>query len=201
MARRRAHDWSQVRPEWGLSRNLYGIIGGRHLTEGVDLQGRSFLQSYDYRLDPKGRFLENILSAPVVVGEWINLEHYFSTVDVHHFGSGSKAYHNVAGRFGVMTGNQSDLRTGLPIQSIYKDGKPYHEPVRLIALVEAPAPFVLAAVGRLPKVKALIMGGWLRVIVLDPEDDYCALVLEDGEFQVHPDSGRQQRLSLLEASV
>ena len=201
MARRRAHDWSQVRPEWGLSRNLYGIIGGRHLTEGVDLQGRSFLQSYDYRLDPKGRFLENILSAPVVVGEWINLEHYFSTVDVHHFGSGSKAYHNVAGRFGVMTGNQSDLRTGLPIQSIYKDGKPYHEPVRLIALVEAPAPFVLAAVGRLPKVKALIMGGWLRVIVLDPEDDYRALVLEDGEFQVHPDSGRQQRLTLLEASA
>jgi hypothetical protein len=69
MARRHAHDWSQVRPEWGLSRNLYGIIGGRHLTEGVNLEGRSFLQSYDYRLDPKGRFLENILSAPVVVGE------------------------------------------------------------------------------------------------------------------------------------
>ncbi|MBU2754132.1 DUF2309 domain-containing protein [Acidithiobacillus sp. CV18-2] len=201
LARRHAHDWSQVRPEWGLSRNLYGIIGGRHLTEGVDLQGRSFLQSYDYRLDPKGRFLENILSAPVVVGEWINLEHYFSTTDVHHYGSGSKAYHNVAGRFGVMTGNQSDLRTGLPIQSMYQEGKPYHEPVRLIALVEAPAGFVLAAVGRLPKVKALIMGGWLRVIVIDPEDDYRCLVLEEGEFQVHPESGRQYRQSLLEASA
>ncbi|WP_312262680.1 DUF2309 domain-containing protein [Candidatus Igneacidithiobacillus taiwanensis] len=201
LARRHAHDWSQVRPEWGLSRNLYGIIGGRHLTEGVDLEGRSFLQSYDYRLDPKGRFLENILSAPVVVGEWINLEHYFSTVDVHHFGSGSKAYHNVAGRFGVMTGNQSDLRTGLPIQSMYRDGKPYHEPVRLIALVEAPAAFVLAAVGRLPKVKALVMGGWLRVIVIDPEDDYRCLVLEEGEFQVHPESGRQVRQKLLEASA
>ncbi|MEY2341669.1 DUF2309 domain-containing protein [Acidithiobacillus sp. IBUN Pt1247-S3] len=201
MARRHAHDWSQVRPEWGLSRNLYGIIGGRYLTEGVNLEGRPFLQSYDYRLDPKGRFLENILSAPVVVGEWINLEHYFSTVDVHHYGSGSKAYHNVAGRFGVMTGNQSDLRTGLPIQSMYREGKPYHEPVRLIALVEAPAGFVLAAVGRLPKVKALIMGGWLRVIVMDPEDDYRCLVLEEGEFQVHPESGRQYRQSLLEASA
>ncbi len=201
MARRHAHDWSQVRPEWGLSRNLYGIIGGRYLTEGVDLQGRPFLQSYDYRLDPKGRFLENILSAPVVVGEWINLEHYFSTVDVHHYGSGSKAYHNVAGRFGVMTGNQSDLRTGLPIQSLYKEGMPYHEPVRLIALVEAPAPFVLVAVGRLPKVKALIMGGWLRVIVIDPEDDYRCLVLEEGEFQVHPESGRQFRQKFLEASA
>ncbi len=201
MARRHAHDWSQVRPEWGLSRNLYGIIGGRHLTEGVNLEGRSFLQSYDYRLDPKGRFLENILSAPVVVGEWINLEHYFSTTDVHHYGSGSKAYHNVAGRFGVMTGNQSDLRTGLPVQSMYKEGQPYHEPVRLIALVEAPAPFVLAAVGRLPKVKELIMGGWLRVIVMDPEDDYRCLVLEEGEFQVHPESGRTYRQGLLEASA
>lgn len=201
LARRHAHDWSQVRPEWGLSRNLYGIIGGRYLTEGVNLQGRAFLQSYDYRLDQKGRFLENILSAPVVVGEWINLEHYFSTVDVHHYGSGSKVYHNVAGRFGVMTGNQSDLRTGLPIQSMYKDGKPYHEPVRLIALVEAPAPFVLSIVGRLPKVKALIMGGWLRVIILDPEDNFRALVLEDGEFIVHPDSGRQQKATLLEYSA
>ncbi|MCE5387471.1 MAG: DUF2309 domain-containing protein [Acidithiobacillus sp.] len=199
VARRQAHDWSQVRPEWGLSRNLYGIIGGRYLTEGVDLEGRSFLLSYDYRLDPKGRFLENILSAPVVVGEWINLEHYFSTVDVHHFGSGSKVYHNVAGRFGVMTGNQSDLRTGLPIQSMYKDGKPYHEPLRLIALVEAPASFVLDVVGRLPKVKSLIFGGWLRVIVLDPEQGYQALVLEEGQFMVHPDSGLRPQAAHWEA--
>lgn len=192
-ALRQANDWSQVRPEWGLSRNLYGIIGGRHLTEGVDLEGRAFLMSYDYRLDPEGRFLENILSAPVVVGEWINLEHYFSTVDPHHFGSGSKAYHNVAGRFGVMTGNQSDLRTGLPLQTLYMDGTPYHEPLRLISLIEAPAPLVLDVVGRVPKVKSLVTGGWLRVIILDPEDDYKALVLEEGEFVVHADSLRRER--------
>lgn len=198
LARRQANDWSQVRPEWGLSRNLYGIIGGRHLSEGVDLQGRAFLMSYDHRLDPGGRFLENLLSAPVVVGEWINLEHYFSTVDVHRFGSGSKAYHNVAGRFGVMTGNQSDLRTGLPLQTLYKDGRPYHEPLRLISLIEAPAPFVLDVVGRLPKVKSLITGGWLRVIVLDPDDDYKALVLEEGEFVVHPGPELSKRSTVLE---
>lgn len=197
MALRQANDWSQVRPEWGLSRNLYGVIGGRHLTEGVDLEGRVFLMSYDYRLDPEGRFLENLLSAPVVVGEWINLEHYFSTVDIHRFGSGSKAYHNVAGRFGVMTGNQSDLRTGLPLQTLYKDGEPYHEPLRLISLIEAPAPLVLDVVGRVPKVKSLVTGGWLRVIVLDPEDDYKALVLEEGEFIVHPDSGRSRRSTVV----
>lgn len=198
MALRRANDWSQVRPEWGLCRNLYAVVGGRHLTEGVDLEGRVFLLSYDHRLDPDGRFLENLLAAPVVVGEWINLEHYFSTVDVHRFGSGSKVYHNVAGRFGVMTGNQSDLRTGLPLQTLYRDGQPYHEPLRLISLVEAPLPFVLDVVGRLPKVKSLVMGGWIRVIVLDPDDGYKAFVLEEGEFVVHPRSGLTERSTVME---
>lgn len=197
LVQRQANDWSQVRPEWGLARNLYGIVGGRHLTEGVSLEGRAFLMSYDYRLDPDGLFLENLLSAPVVVGEWINLEHYFSTADPHRYGSGSKVYHNVAGRFAVMTGNQSDLRTGLPLQTLYKERQPYHEPLRLISLIEAPAPFVLKVVERLPKIKDLVFGGWLRVIVIDPEDDYRALVLEEGEFVVHPDSGRNERPSTL----
>ena len=190
LAQRQAHDWSQVRPEWGLARNVYAIVGRRALTEGVDLQGRAFLQSYDYRLDPKGRLLENILTGPLVVGEWINLEHYFSVVDTESFGSGSKVYHNVAGRFAVMTGNQSDLRTGLPSQTVLKDGRPYHEPVRLIALVEAPLEFAQRTVGRIAKVQALIGGGWVRLVVLDPEDDYRMHVLEDGAFSVHPRSGR-----------
>ncbi len=192
MARRQAHDWSQVRPEWGLARNVYAIVGRRALTEGVDLQGRAFLQSYDYRLDPKGRLLENILTGPLVVGEWINLEHYFSVVDTENFGSGSKVYHNVAGRFAVMTGNQSDLRTGLPSQTVLKNGRPYHEPVRLIAMVEAPLEFAKRTVGRIAKVQALIGGGWVRLLILDPEDDYRMHVLEDGGFYVHPRSGRDR---------
>ena len=134
-AHRLAVDWAQTRPEWGLSKNVYGIIGRRSLSQAADLQGRPFLLSYDWRCDPKGRLLENLLAAPVVVGEWINLEHFFSTVDNAHMGSGSKAYHNVAGRFGVMTGNLSDLRTGLPAQTVLRVGQPYHEPMRLIALI------------------------------------------------------------------
>ena len=204
LAQRQAHDWSQVRPEWGLSGNVYVIVGRRALTEGVDLKGRAFLQSYDYRLDPKGRLLENILTGPLVVGQWINLEHYFSVVDTENYGSGSKVYHNVAGRFAVMTGNQSDLRTGLPAQTVQKDGEPYHEPLRLIALVEAPLEFAQRTVGSIAKVKALINGGWVRLVVLDPEDGYRAHVLEDDGFRVHPRSGDAARLSsqnpVLEAS-
>jgi uncharacterized protein YbcC (UPF0753/DUF2309 family) len=168
-ARRNALDWSQVRPEWGLSRNAYFIIGRRALTQELSLDGRAFLHSYDYRLDRKRRLLENILTGPLVVGQWINMEHYFSSVDNEHFGSGSKVYHNVAGRFGVMTGNLSDLRTGLPAQTVLKDGQPYHEPMRLITLIEAPFAQARRAVESVIAVKNLVYNGWIRLMVIDPE--------------------------------
>ena len=180
-----SHDWSQVRPEWGLSGNLYFVVGRRGLTQKANLHGRSFLQSYDWQLDPKGRLLENILAGPVVVGQWINMEHYFSTVDNTHFGSGSKVYHNVAGRFGVMTGNLSDLRTGLPAQTVMRHGQPYHEPLRLIVMIEAPLDFARRAIEAVAKVKSLVQGQWVRTIVLDPTQDMQAYVFDDGEWQVH----------------
>lgn len=168
-ALRNAMDWSQVRPEWGLSRNVYFIIGRRALTKTHSLDGRAFLHSYDYRVDRKLRLLENIMTGPLVVGQWINMEHYFSTVDNEHYGSGSKVYHNVAGRFGVMTGNLSDLRTGLPAQTVLADGQPYHEPMRLITVIEAPFDKVIAAINRVAVVRRLLNNGWIRVMVVDPE--------------------------------
>ena len=168
-ALRNAMDWSQVRPEWGLSRNAYFIIGRRSLTETFSLQGRAFLHSYDYRVDRKLRLLENIMTGPLVVGQWINMEHYFSTVDNEHYGSGSKVYHNVAGRFGVMTGNLSDLRTGLPAQTVLANGQPYHEPMRLITVVEAPFELVLSAIARVAVVRKLLNNGWIRLLIIDPE--------------------------------
>ena len=182
IAQRNASDWSQVRPEWGLSRNTGFIIGRRHLTEQVDLEGRIFLQSYDYRLDPKGRLLENILAGPLVVGQWINMEHYFSTVDNEHYGSGSKVYHNVAGRFGVMTGNLSDLRTGLPAQTVLKDGLPYHEPMRMLTFIDAPFDLARRAIEGVIKVKNLVYNGWVRMAIVDPETGICHL-FEDGGWR------------------
>ena len=168
-ARRNSLDWSQVRPEWGLSRNAYFIIGRRELTEQSALDGRAFLHSYDYRVDPKRRLLENIITGPLVVGQWINMEHYFSAVDNERFGSGSKAYHNVAGRFGVMTGNLSDLRTGLPSQTVLNQGLPYHEPIRLITVIEAPFDHAKSAIEAVVAVKYLVRNGWVRLMVIDPE--------------------------------
>ncbi|BAZ93483.1 UPF0753 protein [Thiohalobacter sp. COW1] len=179
---RNAMDWSQVRPEWGLSGNAYFVIGRRDLTRELALEGRAFLHSYDYRLDPKRRLLENILTGPLVVGQWINMEHYFSTVDNECFGSGSKVYHNVAGRFGVMTGNLSDLRTGLPAQTVLEQGRPYHQPVRLITLIEAPFEHARRAVDDVTAVKHLVRNGWIRLLVIDPETAAVTLY-DDGEWR------------------
>ena len=186
IARRMAVDWAQTRPEWGLANNVYAVLGRRELTRASDLEGRSFLLSYDWRCDPRGRLLENLLAAPVVVGQWINLEHFFSTVDNQRFGSGSKVYHNVAGRFGVMTGNLSDLRTGLPMQTVMRAGRPYHEPMRLIALIEAPLDMAARALGSVVKVKNLVYGGLVRAIVLDPTQGYRPYVYEDGRWSERP---------------
>ena len=182
LARRNAMDWSQVRPEWGLARNAAFVIGRRHVTGELDLEGRVFLHSYDYRCDPRGRLLENILAGPLVVGQWINMEHYFSAVDNAHYGSGSKVYHNIAGRFGVMTGNLSDLRTGLPAQTVLKDGLPYHEPLRLLTVIEAPFAHARAAIEGVVKVRNLVHNGWLRMAVVDPET-HVAHVFEDGAWR------------------
>lgn len=46
--------------------------------------------------------------------------------------------HNVVGRIGVMSGNRSDIRAGLPLQSLADSRGWYHEPVRLLAVVAAP---------------------------------------------------------------
>ena len=190
-ALRNSMDWSQVRPEWGLARNAYFVIGRRSLTENLSLDGRAFLHSYDYRLDPKRRLLENILAGPLVVGQWINMEHYFSTVDSECFGSGSKVYHNVAGRIGVMTGNISDLRTGLPTQTVLKQGRPYHEPLRLITVIEGPFDHSRHAIERVLSVKRLVRNGWIRMLLLDPET---------GEVHLF-DSGDWQLLSCLQSDV
>ncbi|WP_018174441.1 DUF2309 domain-containing protein [Thioalkalivibrio sp. ALJ9] len=184
-ARRNTVDWAQVRPEWGLARNAGFIIGRRHLTAASDLQGRTFLHSYDYRVDPKGRLLESILTGPLIVAQWINMEHYFSAVDNERYGSGSKAYHNVACRVGVMTGNLSDLRTGLPAQTVLYDGLPYHDPIRLLALIEAPLSHARRAIENVPKVRSLIANGWVLCVILDPETDRLYRFV-DGDWREEP---------------
>jgi uncharacterized protein YbcC (UPF0753/DUF2309 family) len=184
-AHRNAVDWSQARPEWGLSGNAYFIIGRRNLTRDFPLKGRAFLHSYDYRVDPRRRLLESILTGPLVVGQWINMEHYFSTVDNERFGSGSKVYHNVAGRFGVMTGNLSDLRTGLPSQTVLKQGRPWHQPIRLVTVIEAPFEHAWRSIEEVATIKHLVRNGWIRLMIIDPEKMVVS-VYDNDEWDSQP---------------
>ena len=170
-----AYDWSQPRPEWGLSSNHSFFIGKRELSQNIKLENRAFLHSYNYKKDKTGSFLEIILSGALVVGEWINMEHFFSSIDNVAFGSESKVYHNVVGKFGVISGNLSDLRTGLAAQSVHLEGKPYHEPIRLITFVQAPFEKYKKVVDKIHKVSQLVYNGWIRMIFVDNEKRafYC----------------------------
>ncbi len=158
--RTRSRDWAQVRPEWGLARNAAFIIGPRDLTAGLDLECRTFLHSYRADADPDGSGLETILTAPLVVAEWINLQYYFSTVDPEVFGAGDKTLHNVVGLHGVQTGSGGDLRMGLPRQSVFAGDRAYHEPMRLLAVVEAPRERIKGIVDRNPVLREMLGGGW-----------------------------------------
>lgn len=164
----RSFDWSQVRPEWGLSRHTSFIVGRRVLTQGINLESRTFLHSYDHAQDPTGKYLEIIMTAPMIVGNWINMEHYFSTVDPMVYGAGSKVYHNVVSRVGVMYGSQSDLCVGLPIQTVFDGEKPFHEPMRLFAILEAPLDRISAIIKRHDILQRLTGNQWINIVGLDP---------------------------------
>ena len=178
----RSADWSQVRPEWGLSSNTAFIIGRRELTKSLNLEGRVFMHTYDYRYDPESKFLEVLLTAPQVVAQWINMEHYFSTTDYDVYGSGSKIYHNVAGNFGVMAGPWSDLRLGLSWQTVMDGDLPFHEPMRLISVVEAPRAAIEPLIAKHELLQQFYHNEWVHLVVLEPEEGVLYRYLPTGEW-------------------
>jgi uncharacterized protein YbcC (UPF0753/DUF2309 family) len=168
----RTDDWAQPRPEIGLSGNAGFIIGPRELTEDVDLEGRSFLHSYDWNSDPEGDALENIMAGPLVVCQMINAQYYFSTVDNDVYGSGSKTTHNAVGNVGVVQGNGGDLMMGLPLQSLYADDQQaLHTPIRLSTIIHAPVDTVTDILDRNPELATLLDNNWLSLLVIDPTQD------------------------------
>ncbi|MDT0575970.1 DUF2309 domain-containing protein [Croceicoccus sp. F390] len=166
---RGAMHWGEVRPEWALSGNAGFIVGPRWLTSEVDLGGRAFLHSYDWTDDADGTALTTILTAPMVVAQWINCQYLFSTIDNDRFGSGNKVTQNVLGGIGVVQGNGGDLRIGLPYQSLFRDdGTPFHVPQRLLTVVLAPFDLVEKVVMSNGVLKRLFGLGWVSLVVIDP---------------------------------
>jgi uncharacterized protein YbcC (UPF0753/DUF2309 family) len=160
----RSRDWSEVRPEWGLADNAAFIVAPRARSRHLHLDGRSFLHDYDHRLDPDVSVLTLIMTAPMVVTHWINMQYHASTVDNLRYGSGNKTLHNVVGgRVGVFEGNGGDLRIGLPMQSLHDGRTLRHTPLRLSVFIEAPRAAIETVIAGHEIVRQLVGNGWLHL--------------------------------------
>lgn len=169
VAQKKAGNWAETRPEWGLAGNASFIIAPRAITKDVNLMSRCFLQSYNWEVDVNGLMLEAIMQGPMVVGQWINNHYYFSTVNNDTFGGGSKITLNVTGRFGVVQGNGGDLKYGLPLQSVNSsDQDIFHKPLRLSVIIQAPLSRVKEILLRNDHLQSLIDKEWIYLMVMDP---------------------------------
>ena len=75
-----------------------------------------------------------------------------------------------------MDGHASDLRTGLPWQTVE-----IHEPVRLLIVIDAPTQRILEAAERLPGVEQMVVNRWVQLAAWDPQGSGLS-VFENGAF-------------------
>jgi uncharacterized protein YbcC (UPF0753/DUF2309 family) len=182
----RTRDWAQVRPEWALAGNAAFIVAPRTRTAHCDLAGRSFLHDYNWHNDTNFATLQLIMTAPMVVGNWINMQYYGSVVDNRRFGSGNKVLHNVvSGSVGVLEGNGGDLRVGLALQSLHDGTRWIHEPMRLNVVIEAPQSAIDDVIARHDLVRELTENAWLHLFQID----------EDGSINRRGTDKQWQRMS------
>lgn len=166
--RRRANDGAQTRPEWGLAGNAAFIIAPRARTRGLNLGGRAFLHDYDAQQDTDGSVLELLMTAPMLVTNWINWQYHASTCEPARFGCGNKVLHNVVGgNLGVFEGNGGDLRIGLSQQSVHDGAQWMHEPLRLTVVIDAPQAAIDAIVAKYTAVRQLLDNEWLHLWRMD----------------------------------
>jgi uncharacterized protein YbcC (UPF0753/DUF2309 family) len=153
----------EPRPELGHGTNALCIVGHRDITKGLFMDRRAFMNSYDYKTDPEGTVLSRIMRPLGPVCGGINLEYYFSRVDNHKLGAGTKLPHNVMGLLGVSNGADGDLLPGLPLQMIE-----VHDPVRLLLIVEHFPDVVLKTIKAVPEMYEWYINDWVHLMVIDP---------------------------------
>lgn len=164
----RSLNWAEVRPEWGLAGNATFIVAPRERSRHIDLTGRAFLHDYRSEEDTEFANLERIMTGPLVVTHWINLQYYASTVDNRRYGSGNKVLHNVVGgHLGVFEGNGGDLRVGLSMQSLHNGERWIHAPLRLSAFIEAPRSAIDRVLEKHAKLRELVDNEWLHLFQID----------------------------------
>ncbi len=180
----RSKDWSQVRPEWGLAGCSSFIVAPRERTANLNLEGKSFMHSYDWKKDTGFGVLELIMTAPMVVTSWINLQYYASTVDNKRFGSGNKTLHNVVGGLGVLEGFAGDLRVGLPLQSVHDGEKYQHEPQRLNVFIEAPVDEMSKILKKHESIRQLCDNEWIFLFAMNEHGKVAYKYIGNLEWEV-----------------
>jgi uncharacterized protein len=174
--RRRSVSLFEPRPELNHATNALCVVGRRELSKDLFLDRRSFMNSYDYQVDPEGKYLTTILNAVAPVCGGINLEYYFSRVDNAKLGAGTKLAHNVMGLFGVANGIDGDLRPGLPSQMIE-----VHDPLRLMVIVEHFPEVVLESIKKSAATYEWFMNEWIHLVVVHPKN-HDFYLFQQGEF-------------------
>ena len=169
----------EPRPELNHATNAMCIVGSRSLSKDLFLDRRSFLNSYDYKIDPAGEILANIMKPLGPVCGGINLEYYFSRVDNHKLGAGSKLPHNVMGLIGVANGVDGDLRPGLPSQMIE-----VHDPIRLMIVVEHFPEVVLKTVQSVDAMYEWFKNEWVHLVAIHPET-HQTYYFKNGAFALY----------------
>jgi uncharacterized protein YbcC (UPF0753/DUF2309 family) len=178
----RAHHIAQPRPEYGHATNAICVVGKRELTQGLFLDRRAFLVSYDDQGDHTGDTLQNLLRAVIPVCMGINLEYFFSSLDNQVYGAGSKLPHNITSLLGLMTGYCSDLRTGLPAQMIE-----IHEPVRLLVVIQREPNELLNVIQREPQLAKITKNGWIQLMSYSTEENRLFFFNSRGVFEEYRD--------------
>ncbi len=174
--KKRSVSYYEPRPELGHGTNALCVVGRRNITKHLFLDRRAFLNSYDYRKDPEGALLLNVLMPLGTVCGGINLEYFFSRMDNYKLGAGTKLPHNVMGLIGVSNSSDGDLRSGLPLQMIE-----VHDPVRLLMVVEHRPEVVKKVIQANPELYEWFGNEWIHLVALHPEKKVL-YVFEKGEF-------------------
>jgi uncharacterized protein YbcC (UPF0753/DUF2309 family) len=148
--------------------------------------------------------LETIMTAPLVVAQWISSQYYFSTVEPEIFGAGDKMLHNPVGGIGVVVGQSGDLAVGLPMQSVMLGEQRAHDPLRLLAVVQAPLERIEAIILRNSGLRQLVEGEWIHVVARESDDDAWSLRTPSGGWEpwhLADDSMTEHRLPLANADL
>ena len=67
-----------------------------------------------------------------------------------------------------MLGSQSDLQIGFPLQTVNNGDIHYHEPMRLLAIIEAPPDRIAPIIQKHILLQHLFHNQWVNLVALDP---------------------------------